>query len=315
MVSFGRMIAEARASNPTTTRTPTHTTVLASNARLLALQRHPHYRCLCNTCHVTTGSLLIAYVQLALTFGLAIVISASLASSTPSDRTRVIRQFYDGQRGVFSRHQRRVSSSDVVTMEDSAFATFFAAVYMALVVEATISVCLLIGIKTERRWFLVPHLLTSLFSIISTSMRLFSVVSVSSSDRVLSAFLTISVEFLVFWVPYRAFVYMREKEKIVRHDARLRGTPFDGAIVIRANSNDAHVLAMAPPPSYSAAYAVPPAYKQMEDEATVSDPPPAYEAPIAQPLSEESAPPTFADQAVAVEPAPSSTDETQTANK
>ena len=35
------------------------------------------------------------------------------------------------------------------------FATVFGAIFVAFVVEALIAVCLLVGVKTERRWFMV----------------------------------------------------------------------------------------------------------------------------------------------------------------
>jgi hypothetical protein len=226
--------------------------------------------------------------------------------ATPAERTAVIRQFYSGESGMltlrhrdhrFTAHKQPMgevdasdsNESDEDNLEDvrmqghmmegnAQFTTVFAAVFLAIIIESVISVCLIVGVKTERRWFMIPHIITSLFSIISTSFRLFSVVSVGSNDRLISAFLTIAIEIVVFWVPYRCFIYLREKERVMSLDARLQGMPFDGAMIIRANPNDANMLAhvMAPPPSYTAAYVEPPAYKQ-SDEA-----PPAYQQPEQQ---------------------------------
>ena len=57
----------------------------------------------------------------------------------------------------------------------------------------------------------LPHLITTLFALITSSMRLFGGATAGRSDRLTAGFLTICVEFLVFWVPYRCFVYLREK--------------------------------------------------------------------------------------------------------
>jgi len=163
--------------------------------------------------HVKTGTLIIGYIQVAVLplFGLVVIMLFSSAASGDPGR-QLFHQYFTGDNDAVGDENAVVTDN----FNDDVIPVIFAGLAVGLIVEALITALLLIGAHRERRVLLLPHLVVGALGVASGVLRLLAALLERSPSSLFGAILALGIELLFFWIPYRYFQYLHEKERKMR---------------------------------------------------------------------------------------------------
>jgi hypothetical protein len=144
---------------------------------------------------------------------------------------------------------------------------------------------LIYGARSQRRWFMLPHIILAAIMLLTTCLSAFGNAFQHDSAVMSTSLISMCLQILSFFVPFRCFQYMSDRDRAQilatlgssppmadeRHPWRSRCPRAPRNTQPSASGSDDELDTARPPPPYPH-YAVPPTYNNANEPA-----PPAYD--------------------------------------